>query len=300
MKPDILFSIVIPTYNRDDLMLETINSVLDQTYRNFEIIVVDNCSTDNTVEVVQPLVNSGKIIFLRNEKNFERAYSRNRGMAHAKGDFLTLLDSDDFLYPNCLQDACEFVCSHPEIKVFQNRSEVVNDQRQKVADFHAPSLRNQYKELCSGNFMSAIGNFIHRDIYTSMKLNDDPHLTGSEDYEYWFRVLARHKVGRIDKVNSGIRNHPNRSVHQGVFDNLDYQCEQMVRSIKTDPLVNEKFGKYINRLKASFTLMKVIHGYNIFPLKKKLSLLKEAVKKDNSIIFTSRFQKVLINSFLKK
>ncbi len=296
----ILFSVVIPTYNRADLIAETIHSVLEQTYRNFEIIVVDNCSEDNTAEVLQPFIDAHQVRFLRNEKNYERAYSRNRGMATATGDFLSLLDSDDFMYPTCLQDAYEFIFNHPDVKVFQNLSEFVNNSRERVAKISSPNLKNQYKALCSGNFMNAIGNFIHRDIYVSMKLNDDPHLTGSEDYEYWFRVLARYNVGRINKINSGIREHLKRSVYEGVFDNLDYQCEQIVNLINTDPVVNKKFGKYKGRLKASFILMKIIHGYTFFTLKKKISLLLQALKKDASIIFTTRFQKVLINSFIKR
>src|SRR6266498_1233881 len=141
----ILFSIVIPTYNRADLITETIRSVLEQTYRNFEIIVVDNCSADNTAEVLQPFVDADQVRFLRNEKNYERAYSRNRGIANAKGDFLSLLDSDDFMYPTCLQDAYEFICNHPGIKVFQNLSELVNDKKEKISKISFPKLKNQYK-----------------------------------------------------------------------------------------------------------------------------------------------------------
>src|SRR5688500_13474226 len=105
MSQDVRFSIVIPTYNRQDFILETLQTVFDQTYKNFEIVVVDNCSTDNTVELLAPLVDEGKIKLFRNDRNYERAHSRNVGMGKATGDFLTFLDSDDYLYPSFLQDA---------------------------------------------------------------------------------------------------------------------------------------------------------------------------------------------------
>src|SRR5690349_19559359 len=116
MKADILFTVVILTYNRADLILETIHTVLNQTYRNYEIIVVDNCSTDNTEEVLKPLIEKRLIRFLKHDKNYERSKSRNTGMKNANGDYLTFLDSDDFMYVNCLKDAHAYIIENPEIK----------------------------------------------------------------------------------------------------------------------------------------------------------------------------------------
>jgi glycosyltransferase involved in cell wall biosynthesis len=96
MKPP-FFSIVIPTYNRADLILDTLESVLSQTYKEFEVIVVDNCSTDNTKDVLLPYIQNGSISFIQHEKNYERSKSRNTGIKHAKGDYITFLDSDDFI-----------------------------------------------------------------------------------------------------------------------------------------------------------------------------------------------------------
>src|SRR6476469_5153496 len=84
------FSVVIPTYNRAAFIKATLQSVLSQTYPNFEIIVVDNCSTDNTDQVLDSFIRAGQIKFIKHEQNFERARSRNTGMKAARGDFLTL------------------------------------------------------------------------------------------------------------------------------------------------------------------------------------------------------------------
>src|SRR5436305_9177608 len=96
----VFFSIVIPTYNRADLILETLETVFNQTYKNYEAIVVDNCSSDNTLELLAPLVEKHKIRYIRHDRNYERSKSRNTGMDAATGDFLTFLDSDDFMYEN--------------------------------------------------------------------------------------------------------------------------------------------------------------------------------------------------------
>ena len=291
----ILFSIIVPTYNRANLILETLETVFVQVYRNFEIIVVDNCSTDHTDKVLQPLADAGKIIYIRNDKNYERSKSRNIGIRYAKGDFLTFLDSDDFMYPNCLQDAAAFIANNPEMKFFQNMFETVNDQREKVYSHQFPSLTNQYKALANGNFISCIGGFIHREIYTTIMFSEDPRMIASEDYEVWFNILAKYQMGRINKINSGIREHIHRSVNNGAYNNLEYQKEYIVKKIRFDDLLYSKFGKYLNRVEASFLLQQVVVSYNGKSKVDLFLLLAKTVKVDFTIISTIRFYKVLYN-----
>src|SRR5205085_9967436 len=92
------FSIVIPTYNRAALIGATLESIWQQTYQHFEVIVVDNCSQDQTEEMLAHYVKAGRIRFIRHDRNYERAQSRNTGMSAAKGDLVNLLESDDFMY----------------------------------------------------------------------------------------------------------------------------------------------------------------------------------------------------------
>src|SRR5947207_13525431 len=120
------FSIVIPTYNRAAFIPATLRTVLAQTYTKFEIIVVDNCSTDKTNEVLGPFIRAQQIKFIKDEQNFERARSRNTGMDAATGDDLTLLDSDDFMYRDNLSDAAAYAGGHAEIKCCQELCECVD------------------------------------------------------------------------------------------------------------------------------------------------------------------------------
>ncbi len=294
---NILFSVVIPTYNRADLILETLETVFAQTYTNYEVLVVDNCSTDTTREILQPLIDAQKIRYICNEKNYERAYSRNVGMANASGDFLTLLDSDDFMYATCLQDALQFIHDNPALQVFHNKFEVVNNQRQVIYKTPFVPLKNQYRALSSGNFMSAIGGFISKEIYTQFRFNLDPEMIGAEDYEFWFQIFARYKAGRIEKVNCAIREHPARSVHDDAYSRLEYQCNTMVELIKKDPVLNKKFGAYTGRLKASYKLQEIIVFKNTYSIGRKLKILAAATKNDFSILFTKRYLATAINIF---
>jgi hypothetical protein len=87
------FSVVIPTYNRARLIGKTLASVFAQTYPAAEVVIVDNCSTDDTAEVLRPLIEAGKVRFIRHDRNYERARSRNTGMEHATSDYVTFLTS---------------------------------------------------------------------------------------------------------------------------------------------------------------------------------------------------------------
>jgi glycosyltransferase involved in cell wall biosynthesis len=295
MKADILFSIIIPTYNRADLIMETLESVFNQVYKNYEVIVVDNCSTDNTQELLQPLIENNRIRYIRHDRNYERSRSRNTGMEHAKGDFLTFLDSDDFMYPSCLADAALYISENPDIKFFQNLYELVNNDRKRIYLFKFPSLKNQYWALANGNFISCIGGFVHRDIYKSIRFMEDQKMIGSEDYDIWFKVVARNRMGRINKINSGIREHPNRSVNHGVYENLDYQKSIVLSNIKNDPVTLLKFNNYLNRIEASFCLQQAAVGNQLKNKKLTVQSLRNAIKADRSVIFSPRFLKILLN-----
>ncbi len=95
------FSIIIPTYNRSHSIVFAIESILEQTFQDFEIIIIDDCSKDNTEEVVKGIQNS-KINYFRNETNKERCISRNVGIEKAQGQYICFLDSDDYHLPNHL------------------------------------------------------------------------------------------------------------------------------------------------------------------------------------------------------
>ena len=89
-----LVSVIIPTYNRGRLILDSINSVLNQTYKNIELIVVDDCSTDNTEEILKS-INDSRIKYVKLEKNSGACIARNKGIELSTGEFIAFNDSDD-------------------------------------------------------------------------------------------------------------------------------------------------------------------------------------------------------------
>lgn len=104
-----LVSIIMPSYNTANYIEASIESVQYQTYENWELIIVDDCSTDNTDEIVKPLLSDARIRYLKNEKNSGAAVSRNRALREAKGKWIAFLDSDDLWLPEKLEKQVAFM-----------------------------------------------------------------------------------------------------------------------------------------------------------------------------------------------
>jgi glycosyltransferase involved in cell wall biosynthesis len=126
-------SAVIPTYNRAYIILEALESVRTQTYRDFEIIVVDDGSIDGTAELVKSL-GSEQIRYIRHERNKGCSAAYNTGIAAASGDLVGFLDSDDKWKPDYLEQQVSFFKRHPEVDA------VFTDTEIRYSTWHAPSL----------------------------------------------------------------------------------------------------------------------------------------------------------------
>jgi hypothetical protein len=200
------------------------------------------------------------------------------------------------MYENCLLDAVKFINGNKGISFFHNLYELVDNNKKRIYSYDFPALSNQYKSLASGNFISCIGGFISRDIYLNYRFNEDIRMVGSEDYEVWFDIMAKYKLGRINKVNCGIREHLQRSVNNGAYLNLEYQKNYLISKITNDVLLNRRFGIYINRLTSSFLLQQVIICNKLGKKKQSIRLLFQALISDISVLFTKRFIKVLFNT----
>lgn len=126
-----LVSIVMPSFNTGLFIAETINSVLNQTYEKWELLIVDDCSTDNTDEVIKPYLADKRIRYIKNEKNSGAAVSRNKALREARGRWIAFLDSDDLWMPEKLEKQIRFMVdknynfsytNYAEIDVAGNRN----------------------------------------------------------------------------------------------------------------------------------------------------------------------------------
>ena len=197
-EPIILISVIIPTYNHADFLREAIASVIAQTFSDWEIIIVDNHSTDHTEEVVKSF-NNPKITLLKIRNNGVIGASRNRGMEHAVGNWIAFMDSDDFWYPSRLSTCAQVfesdtlapdVISTDELMVFANSKKV-----KKL--HHGPESGNMYRDmLLYGNKLSPSATLVRRAFLDLNKISfsEEPKFITVEDYDFWIRFYNLFKV----------------------------------------------------------------------------------------------------------
>ena len=133
-----LVSIIMPSYNTAEYIAESIQSVLSQSYIDWELIVVDDCSTDNTDEVVKPYLSDERIIYLKNEMNSGAAVSRNRALREAKGKWIAFLDSDDLWTPDKLSKQINFMEEHGYSFTYTNYAEIDTDSKKNGVTVTGP------------------------------------------------------------------------------------------------------------------------------------------------------------------
>src|SRR5690554_4575467 len=105
-----LVSIITPTFNSEKYIQQTIQSVQNQTYQNWEMIIVDDCSSDNTIQIVEDIQNTEpRIILIKSDKNSGPAVSRNKGIEKAQGKYLTFLDADDIWFEDFIQNSIDTI-----------------------------------------------------------------------------------------------------------------------------------------------------------------------------------------------
>src|SRR5665213_2881754 len=113
-----LVSVLMTSYNREKYIAEAIESVLASTYTNFELIIVDDSSTDNTVEIAKSYGRKdSRIKVFVNEKNLAQFGNRNKAASYSRGYFLKYFDSDDVMYPDCLEVMVSAMATYPEAGV---------------------------------------------------------------------------------------------------------------------------------------------------------------------------------------
>jgi glycosyltransferase involved in cell wall biosynthesis len=133
-------SVVVPAFNRAALIVETVESVLCQNYENFELIVVDDGSTDGTYEILSEYAGQGKLKLLTHpaRENKGQSAALNLGLEAASGDFIAILDSDDLFLPGKLSAQVEYLNSHPDVGLVYGMGEGVDGSGRWIYDIHSP------------------------------------------------------------------------------------------------------------------------------------------------------------------
>ena len=205
------FSIVIPTFNRAGFICKAIDSVLNQTFKDFELIIVDDGSTDNTKEVIEKY-NDSRIKYFY-QKNKERSAARNEGIRKSAGEYITFLDSDDYYLPQRLENLYNGIISKGSPIAFFYTG--ISFEKDGVI-LEREEINNSFKSDKDFIVWGVIGTpqaCLHRAIFNKHKFNENFHI--SEDMELWLRIIHDgYKLYFIDMYDIIAVQHSGRSIDE--------------------------------------------------------------------------------------
>lgn len=240
-----LVSVPVITYNSAKFVLETLESIKAQTYQNIELIISDDCSTDNTVELCQNWVEENKSRFVRTRiiespVNTGVSANLNRAEAACQGEWVKGIAGDDLLMPNCIKDCVEYVQQHPNIIYLFGRIEAfgANEERNKCFtenifdySFFNMDVDGQLERLVFGsNCVPASTCFNNRQKAIDLGIKNDERIPLIEDWPKWINILKKGvKLEFLDKIVVKYR------IHDG---SLTTSKRASVRSVESMQLFN--------------------------------------------------------------
>ncbi|MGD9346182.1 MAG: glycosyltransferase [Candidatus Aminicenantes bacterium] len=184
-------SVVIPVYNNERTIHETVDSVLNQTFSDFELLVVDDGSQDTTIDILNAIQDPRLKIFARSHAGVSA--SRNYGIAHAHGDFIAFLDADDLWTPDKLEAQLKALEQNPQAAVAYSWTDFIDES----GDFLHPGLHTTadgdvYDKLLTLNFIESGSNFMVRREALDDVGGFDSSIDGFEDWDMGLRLAERH------------------------------------------------------------------------------------------------------------
>lgn len=272
-----LVSVIISTYNSSIYILETLESITKQSWKDLELIVTDDFSKDDTVEVCREWISKNgnrfkAVKILTSEKNTGVSTNANRGLSVAKGDWIKFLGADDTLKPECIEDNMKWISCHDEVKVLFSRIEIYKDKFEpqnfiettpgdmnNPAGIMAPgrSAESQYKMLllCDRiHFSPSV--FLHRETLLSIG-GFDERFRFLEDYPLWLKLTRKgHKLFFMDKVTVNYRRHSkainntgiNYLINPNYFRSENFRKEYTYPYLPADLRRYQRFNWYVSQV----------------------------------------------------
>jgi len=197
-------SIVLPVHNGAKYLRESIESCMNQTFPHWELILVNDCSTDDSGTIAEEYAaKDQRIRVIHNETNLKLPASLNAGFRQAKGEYLTWTSDDNRYLPHALQRMIDFLRDNPQYKMVCAACEQIDEEGKSMNSVHVPL---QCHLLC-GNSVGACFLY-HRNVLETVGEYDSSCFL-AEDYDYWLRVGQQFQIGSIDEVHYCYRMHSN-------------------------------------------------------------------------------------------
>ncbi|MDO4160916.1 MAG: glycosyltransferase family 2 protein [Prevotellaceae bacterium] len=232
-----MISIIIPSYNRAHLIKRALKSVTSQTYDDIEIIVVDDASTDNTAEVVKTL-NVPNLNYIKLPKNEGACHARNVGIEHAKGEYISFLDSDDTWECEKLEKQYKFLLkNNANVVVCNYWKEKDGKKKKKVPDGHDIIIKKE--ELLNANIITTGAILISKEALVSVGAFDES-MPRYQDWELVLRIIKKYDIFYLDKPLLTLFFQKNSITNSTSMEKKFFALDKMVQKNKKEMLAYPK------------------------------------------------------------
>ncbi len=216
-------SVCIPTFNAADYLRQAVQSVLEQNYQDFEIVIVDNCSTDNTVSLVGELqqLSNDHIRFYKNDHNIGLVGNLNKCLEYSNGAYIKFLCADDLLLPGCLEQMVAILDAHESVKLVASGRTIIDTHAQKLtirryssANVVVPGKQAITECLFGRHYIGEPSAVMFRKNDVENGFRED--LPQVLDIDMWFRLLEQGDLLYIGKPLCAIRQHASQMTHTNI------------------------------------------------------------------------------------
>ncbi len=244
-------SIIVPSYNRAEFIPATLDSILAQSFKDFELIFVDDGSTDNTEAILFKYTTQDSRVKYIKQANSERAVARTNGMKQAQGNYFALVDSDDIWYANKLEKQIEVLESQAEI-VFcyaaVNRINLDGKRVKTAPRQHQGHSGYIYSDLLIRNFIPSVTPVFRREIFDKVGAQNTEFIP-YEDWDFWLRISLEGKFFHIKESLGDYRLHPGQSVKNVKAEHIEKVTLAVLE--KNTDIANPKLLEYLTQANCS-------------------------------------------------
>lgn len=202
MKEEPFITVFTPNYNGSKFLSETINSILNQNYSNFEYIIIDDCSTDNSCEIIQDYVKKdNRIKAYKNKSNLKIVETRNKGfnLSSPGAKYFAIIDSDDIALPNRLQFQIEFLENNPEYGLVGSNCIIINEESKVIGFRKFPTEDEEIRKVFTRfNPIVQSSVVLRKNVIEKVGKYDKIWFV-CQDYDYWLRVGIYWKLKILEK-----------------------------------------------------------------------------------------------------
>lgn len=194
-------TVIMPVYNGEKYIREAVESVLNQTYTDFLLLCIDDCSSDHSVEILHQFRDT-RMKVVQNQENKGIAYTRNRGLELAETEYIAFLDDDDIAMPYRLKHEIEYLDCHPEIQVVGGHQRQIDGQGNDLNKQWSVCLNPDYIRayLLLNNTVVNGSTMCRRDFLEEHHIRFKDDMCGAEDYLFWVECSLHGRIKNLDEV----------------------------------------------------------------------------------------------------